>query len=59
MALGGVCRGVEIVLGHEVGVDVVVGHGGVLVGARYPVDAELAVGVVVAERTPQSGRLGQ
>src|SRR6185369_9360672 len=43
--------------GHEVGVHVVVGDGRVLVRTGHPVEVELAVPVVVAQRAPQPGRL--
>ena len=56
---GGIGGGAQVLLGHQVGVDVVVGDRAVLVGAGDPVDAEPAVGVVVAQRAPQPRGLGQ
>ena len=62
-ARGGVRRAsaasAQVPLGHQVGVDVVVGDGAVLVGPGHAVDAEAAVGVVVAERAPQPRRLDE
>ncbi len=55
----GVGRRHQVPLGHEVGVHVVVAGSAVLVGAGDPVDAEPAHGVVVAEGTPQAGRLDE
>ena len=52
-------RGSEVLLRHQVRVDVVVGDRAVLVGPGDPVDAEPALGVVVAERAPQPRRLDQ
>jgi hypothetical protein len=48
VALDGVGRREEVLLRHEVGVDVVVGDGAVLVRAGDAVDTEAAAGVVVA-----------
>ena len=59
MASGNVGRGVQVLLRHEVGVDVVVGDGAVLVGAGDPVDTESTPPVVMAERLPQPGGLYQ
>ena len=42
VAVGGVGGGAQVLLGHQVGVDVVVGDRAVLVGAGDPVDAEAA-----------------
>ena len=46
----------QVPLRHQVGVDVVVGHGGVLVGAGHAVDPEPAAAVVVPQRAPQPRR---
>ena len=54
MTRDGVGRGAEVLLRHEVRVDVVVGERAVLVGARDAVDAEASLRVVVAERAPES-----
>ena len=43
----------QVPLGHQVGVDVVVGDGAVLVRAGDPVDVEPPLGIMVAERAPQ------
>src|SRR5581483_3248307 len=59
VALGGGGGGQQVLTGHHVGVDVVVGQGRVLVGAGDAGDVEPAVTVVVAERAPQAGRLHQ
>ena len=59
VALGELGGGVEVLLRHQVGVDVVVGDRRVLVGAGDPVDAEGAVGVVVAEAAPEPRRFDQ
>src|SRR5262249_60297218 len=45
----------EVPLGHQVGVDVVVLDGAVLVRAGHAVDPEMADGVVLAEGAPQAG----
>src|SRR5438046_2794794 len=55
-AVGG---GEHVPLREQVGEDVVVGDGAVLVGARDAVDAEAALRVVVAERAPESRRLDE
>src|SRR5438046_2130736 len=55
----GVGRGAEVLLGEQVRVHVVVGDRAVLVGAGDAVDAEAALLVVVAERTPEPGRLDE
>ena len=47
----------QVLLRHQVRVDVVVGERAVLVGAGDAVDAEAPLGVVVAERAPQPRRL--
>ncbi len=47
MALHCFCRPAQVVLGHEVGVDVVVSDGAVLVGSRDTVDAKLVGGGIV------------
>ena len=49
----------QVLLGHQVGVDVVVGQRAVLVRAGDPVDVELPLGVVVAEGAPQPRGVGQ
>src|SRR5262249_56996310 len=49
----------QVMPGHQVGVDVVVGEGAVLVRAGDAVDVEPAIGVVVAQGAPQPGRLRQ
>ena len=49
----------EVGLRHQVGVDVVVLDRAVLVRPGHALDAELAVGVVLAERAPQPGGLDQ
>ena len=54
--LGG---GQQVVLRHQVRVDVVVGDGAVLVRSGHPVNMEPALAVVVAERPPQPRRLHQ
>ncbi len=59
MAAGGVRRGHEVPLRHQVRVDVVVGDGRVLVRARDTVDPEAAVEVVMSQRPPQPGGLDQ
>ena len=51
-ALHPLCRPVQITLRHEVGVDVVVGEGAVLVGSGDAVDAELAGGIEESEAIP-------
>jgi hypothetical protein len=55
-AVGG---GAEVPLGHEVGVDVVVGDRAVLVGSGNAVDPKPPGGVVVPERSPQPGGLDE
>ncbi len=57
MALDHLRRGPQVLLGHEVRVDVVVDERVVLVGTGDAVDAEPPSGVVVAEAAPQPGRL--
>ena len=52
-------RRAQVLLGHQVGVDVVVGDRAVLVRARHAVDAEGARAVVVPERTPETRRLDE
>ncbi len=52
-------RGQHVPLCQQVGVDVVVGDGAVLVGARDAVDVETPLGIVMPERTPQSGCLDE
>ncbi len=59
MALGGLRRAAQVLLGHEVGVDVVVGDGTVFVGSADAVDAEMAGGAQVAEGEKQSRRLDE
>src|SRR6185437_2982639 len=54
--LGG---GSQVLLGHQVGVDVVVGDRAVLVGAGDPVDPEPARGVMVTQRAPQTRGVDQ
>ncbi len=49
----------QVQLHHEVGVHVVVHHGGVLVGPRDAVDVEGAALIAAAEREPQARRLHQ
>jgi hypothetical protein len=49
----------QVLLRHQVRIHVVVGNGTVLVGASDSVDSESAVAVVVAERTPQPGRMDE
>ena len=46
----------QIPLGHQVGVDVVVGDGAVLIGPGDPVDAKTAPRIVVPKRHPEPGR---
>jgi hypothetical protein len=48
VALDGVGRCPQVLLRHEVGVDIIVGDGAVLVRTGNTIDAEVAVGVVVA-----------
>ena len=59
MALDRVGGQRQVVLRHQVGVDVVVGDRAVLVGAGDAVDAKAPLGVVVAERAPQSRGLDE
>ena len=59
LALDRLGRLAQVPLRHEVRVDVVVHHRGVLVRAGHPVDAEAVLGVEVAERGPQPGGLDQ
>src|SRR5215211_2061417 len=47
----------QVVLRHEVGVDIIIGDGAVLVWAGNAVDAEAAASVVVAQREPEPGSL--
>src|SRR6185437_15396628 len=47
--LNGVGREQQVPLRHQIGVDVVVGDGAVLVGAGDAVDSKPALGVVMAE----------
>ena len=47
----------QVLLRHQVCIDIVIGNGTVLVGAGDSVDPESAVAVLVAERTPQPSRL--
>src|SRR5207237_3051942 len=56
VVLGAGSGGQQVLAGHQVGVDVVVAEGGVLVGAGHAGQAEAAVAVVVTERDPQPGR---
>ncbi len=44
---------------HQVGVDVVVGQGRVLVRSRHAIDVEALVGAVMAQRRPQTGGFDQ
>src|SRR5262249_9226292 len=53
VALASVGRTVEVLLGHEVGVDVVVGDGAVFVRTSDPIDTKTTFEVEVPERTPQ------
>ena len=53
VAFDGVGGQAQVSLRHQVGVDVVVGDGAVLVGAGDAVDAKAPAGVVVAQRAPQ------
>ena len=59
MARDRVGGGAQVPLRQQVRVDVVVGDRAVLVGAGDAVDAEAALGVVVAERAPEPGRLDE
>ena len=59
MALAGGGGAEQVLLRHQVRVDVVVDDRAVLVGAGDAVDAEVAVEVVVAERAPQPRRLDE
>ena len=60
IALHPFCCPAQVALGHEVGVDVVVGEGAVLVWSGDAVDAKLVGdGVEVPQRTPQSRRLDE
>ena len=59
IALRRVRGGHQVLLGHQVGVDVVVGQRAVLVRAGDPVDVEPPLGVVVAEGAPQPRGVGQ
>jgi hypothetical protein len=54
-----VSGGRHVSLGHQVGENVVVFHRAVLVGPGHAVDAEPALGVVMADAPPQPGRLHQ
>src|SRR5829696_4411581 len=58
-ALCGLGRREEVLLGHEVGVDVVVGDSTVLVWAGNAIDAEVIVSVVVAQREPEPSGLDE
>jgi hypothetical protein len=49
----------QVLLRHEICIDIVIGNSTVLVGPGDSVDSESAVAVVVAERTPQPGRVHQ
>jgi hypothetical protein len=57
MALHCAGGGAQVVLGHQVRVDVVVGQRAVLVRSRDAVDSELAAARVVAKRLPEPSRL--
>ena len=59
VAAGGVRRGVEVSLRHQVRVQVVVGQGAVLIRPGDPVDPKLSAAVVMAERCPQSRGLDE
>src|SRR5215207_8041625 len=59
VALDGVGCCPQVLLRHEVSVDIIIGDGAVLVGTGNAVDAEVAVGVVVAERVPEPGGLDE
>jgi len=59
VATGGVGGGAEVLLGHQVGVDIVVTKGAVFVRAGDPVDVEPALGIVAAQGTPQPRGLSQ
>ena len=50
---------IEVQPGHQVGVGVVVDHGGVFVGPGHAVDVESLVGAVEAEVLPQPGGLDE
>src|SRR5947207_15915965 len=54
MALHRFCGPAQIVLGHQVGIDVVISYGTILVRPGYSIDAKLVSGGdEVAKRTPQ------
>ncbi len=55
---GSSCRP-EVVLCHQVGIDIVVGDRAVLVGAGDAVDAKSPLGVVVTKRAPESCRFDE
>jgi hypothetical protein len=57
VAFDGVGCQAQVSLRHEVGVDVVISDGAVLIGAGHPVDAKAPRDVVMAQRAPQSRRL--
>ena len=59
VALDGRGGGPQILLRHQVGVDVVVSNRAVLVRTGHAVDPEVPGRVVVAERAPQPRRLDQ
>src|SRR5438094_9041262 len=59
VARGGVRGGLQILLGHQIGVDVVVGQGAVLVWPRHYVDAETTLPIVMAKRAPQARRVDE
>ena len=59
VARDGVGGRAQVPLRHQVRVDVVVGDRAVLVGPGDAVDAEAALGVVVAERAPEPRRLDE
>src|ERR1700737_2922251 len=59
VAVGGVGGRAQILLCHQVGVDVVVCDGAVLVRAGDSVDAEPASTVVVSQAVPQPGGVHQ
>jgi hypothetical protein len=54
---GCVGRRVQVLLRHQICIDIVIGNGTVLVRPGDSVDSESAGAVVVAERTPQPGRV--
>src|SRR5579875_959776 len=52
VALRDIRRRTQVVLSHEIGVDVIINKSAILIGAGDAIDTKLAPGVMIAERMP-------